>query len=576
MNVIQKSLSLLGKDRRKLPRMVLLFLVISAVDVLGIGLMGPFVSLIMDASLQASLAQFLGNILDKSIDEKTAILIVGMSLMAFFFLRFFLAVGANSVVISFSERQRLRLKVELLSTYQAMSSQTSNQRNTAEYTHSVHVLTGAFATNVLFFMLKFLSESIIVVALICLLAFKSLGVVLALGVALVITIVGWDRFSGTRLKDMGEKVNRYSGESLSFLQESLEGYEEIRVLGKTEKFKKRFEVTATKLSKVQGKTAIYGSVPRYLLELTIFFFVIFLSTFSFLFTPNFADFIPILAVFAVATVRLMPSAALMAHAIVCIRANSHTTSTLYEDHTLGLSYENERVNKKDCVVVEEFRELELKGLTFTFNGSAENILENVNIKIKAGDAIGIVGQSGSGKSTLANLILGLLDPVEGSVLINGIPLSSCRDSWQSHLAVIPQQIFLLDASIATNVSLEFDRDKIDKARLESALNMASIKDFVDSLPSGVMAEIGEKGAFLSGGQRQRLILARAFYHGRDFLIMDEATSALDSNTEERIVNEIMSLKKKVTMIVIAHRLSTIKHCDHVFEIKDGHATQQKN
>jgi ABC-type bacteriocin/lantibiotic exporter with double-glycine peptidase domain len=91
-----------------------------------------------------------------------------------------------------------------------------------------------------------------------------------------------------------------------------------------------------------------------------------------------------------------------------------------------------------------------------------------------------------------------------------------------------------------------------------------------------MAEIGEKGAFLSGGQRQRLILARAFYHGRDFLIMDEATSALDSNTEERIVNEIMSLKKKVTMIVIAHRLSTIKHCDHVFEIKDGHATQQKN
>ena len=119
---------------------------------------------------------------------------------------------------------------------------------------------------------------------------------------------------------------------------------------------------------------------------------------------------------------------------------------------------------------------------------------------------------------------------------------------------------------AGSFSMQHSGYAIKKAKLESLVNYLS---------DGVETFIGEKGIRLSGGERQRVPLARAFYHGRDFLIMDEATSALDSNTEEKIVNEIKSLKKKVTTIVIAHRLSTIKHCDHIFEIKDGRVTQHK-
>ena len=575
MNVIQKSLILVGQDRRRLPGMVALFIFISAIDVLGVGLMGPFMSLVIDVSLQDSVAQFLGNILNKSIDEQAAMLIVGISLMIFFFLRFFLGIGANAVVISFSEKQRLRLKMHLLTTYQSMSSQTSNERNTAEYIQSVHTLTGNYSTNVLFFLLKFVSEFFISVGLITLLAFHNLGLVLALIVLLAVVIFGWDAFSKARLKYFGAGINKYSGEALSFLRESLDGYEEIRVLGKTEKFLKRFEDNAVKLSKLQKSAAIYNSVPKYLLELIVLLFMVSMCTFSFVFTTDFIEFIPVMTVFAVAAIRLMPSATLLAHAVVCIRHNSNTVSVLHDDYVLGLSFNEKLMAKSDSVVVKKFRELEINGLSFTFDTKSKNILENVNLTIKSGDAIGIVGQSGSGKSTLANLILGLLDPVDGSILINGTAISACRESWQSHLAVIPQQIFLLDSSIATNISLEFDVNKIDKTKLEEALNRASIKDFVNLLPSGVMTQVGEKGAFLSGGQRQRLILARAFYHERDFLILDEATSALDYKTEEKIVNEIMALKKKVTIIVIAHRLSTIKHCDHVFEIENGKITQQE-
>ena len=195
MNVIQKSLSLLGSDRRKLPGMVVVFIAISVVDVLGVGLMGPFISLIMDPELQTSTAQFFEDNFGISTDEKSIILIVGFSLMFFFLLRFFLAIGVNSIIISFSEKQRLRLKMHLLKTYQSMSSQASNLRNTGEYIQAVHILTGHYSSNVIFFILKFVSESIICIALISLLAFQSLLVVLVLLIVLSVVTIGWDRFS---------------------------------------------------------------------------------------------------------------------------------------------------------------------------------------------------------------------------------------------------------------------------------------------------------------------------------------------------------------------------------------------
>ena len=133
---------------------------------------------------------------------------------------------------------------------------------------------------------------------------------------------------------------------------------------------------------------------------------------------------------------------------------------------------------------------------------------------------------------------------------------------------------MLDSSIAVNVALEFDDNKIDKKKLDNALEMASIKEFVESLPSGVNSHIGEKGTFLSGGQRQRLILARAFYHNRDFLIMDEATSALDNDTEKAVMEAVDFLNKDLTIILIAHRLNTLKNCDIIYKFKNGELVER--
>jgi len=273
--------------------------------------------------------------------------------------------------------------------------------------------------------------------------------------------------------------------------------------------------------------------------------------------------------------RLMPSTSLLAHAVVCIRHNSNTVSLLYDDYIQGLPSNSSLVDSDKLKSVKKFRLLEIDNLAFRHKGQAEYLFKDVNLTIKAGEAIGIIGPSGSGKSTLAELILGLIDAGEGSININGNSISDCKDSWQSHLAVIPQKIFLLDETIATNVTLEFDQNKIDMSKLKKSLAMASIDNYVESLPNGILTEIGENGTFLSGGQQQRLVLARAFYHERNFIVMDEATSALDSETEAKVISEIMSLKSEITMFIIAHRMSTIEHCDHVFEVANGKISKRK-
>ena len=510
MNVVQKSVALLGRERRKLPGMVLLFLFISVVDVLGLGLMGPFVALVMDPEKQLHLSIQLGNYLDTNLTADSAMIIVGGTLICLFIVRFFIAVGSNALVISFSESQRLRLKHRLLLTYLSMSSQISNKRNTGEYIHLIHTLTGYYSANVLYFMLKFLSETIVCVAIIGLLANQSFIIMAALVCLLAITYFGWDSFTKGPLKSLGSSINQLSGQALSQLRENFDGYEELKVLGKSKQFADRFYLNSKQLFKKQTRAAIFGSVPRYLLELIIMLFIVLVGTFSFIFTDNFSDLIPSLAIFAVAAVRLLPSAQLLAHAIVVIRHNTNSVDLLYDDY-VGQGYASQQMEKeREDAGIDKFNDLVIDDLDFAFDGQSQNVLKGINLTIKAGQSVGIIGESGSGKSTLANLILGLLDPVQGSIFVNGKDIAKCIVAWQSHLAYIPQQIFLLDASIETNISLEFDQENIDQIRLDSALEKASVKDFVHSLPRGVKTEIGEKGAFLSGGQRQRLITCKGF------------------------------------------------------------------
>jgi ATP-binding cassette, subfamily B, bacterial PglK len=180
----------------------------------------------------------------------------------------------------------------------------------------------------------------------------------------------------------------------------------------------------------------------------------------------------------------------------------------------------------------------------------------------------VIGPTGSGKSTFVDLLLGLYYPTAGEILIDGQPLTSAlMPSWRDSIGYVPQDIFLIDDTIARNIAFGLPDEKIDQARLREACAMAQILDFIEAeLHNGFGTTVGERGIRLSGGQRQRIGLARALYHRPSLLILDEATSALDMGTEAKLLEALRGLSGTLTMVVAAHRLSAVAHCEQVIDL----------
>jgi ABC-type multidrug transport system fused ATPase/permease subunit len=213
--------------------------------------------------------------------------------------------------------------------------------------------------------------------------------------------------------------------------------------------------------------------------------------------------------------------------------------------------------------------VEMEDVHFRYEDAETDVLHGISLTINPGDDVGVVGSTGAGKSTLLNILLGLLDPTSGTLDVGDRPLSERRTDWQLSIGYVPQEIYLIDDTIRTNIAFGIGRDEIDRARLDEVVRIAQLGDFIGSLPEGLDTTIGEQGVRLSGGQRQRLGIARALYHRPNVLILDEATSALDSDTEARIMSTVGSMRGELTIITVSHRLSALKHCDRIYFLRAG-------
>ena len=214
--------------------------------------------------------------------------------------------------------------------------------------------------------------------------------------------------------------------------------------------------------------------------------------------------------------------------------------------------------------------IKLSNVSYSYGESAGWALSDIDLTVPVGARVALVGSTGGGKTTAAHIMLGLLTPLEGELLLDGVSLQRNElQAWQKCCAFVPQNIKLLDASVRGNVAFGVDDDDLDEDRLWESLEMAQLAEFVSELPYGAFTKIGEDGMLLSGGQRQRLSLARAFYKQAQVLVLDEATSALDNKTESEVMESLELIGRRCTTIVIAHRLSTIRYCDRIYEFNHG-------
>jgi len=209
----------------------------------------------------------------------------------------------------------------------------------------------------------------------------------------------------------------------------------------------------------------------------------------------------------------------------------------------------------------------LKQISFRYNQQSPWVLKNLDLTIAKGSRIGFIGATGCGKSTLLDIIMGLLQPTDGTVEIDDQLITAGNHrSWQAHIAHVPQVIFLADSSIEENIAFGVHKDRIDHDRVRQAARQAQLADIIESWPDKYLTVVGERGVQMSGGQCQRIGIARALYKRSDVIIFDESTSALDSDTEEAVMQAIEALSDDLTILIIAHRLTTLKNCTEIVEL----------
>ena len=562
-------LYLVGESRSKLPALILLFLFSSILDLLGLGLIAPYVSLIMNFENQN--IDWIGNkiiALGLPMEQEFILIWMGVVLITVFLFKALTALYINHTIIVFSNMQEVRLKSYLMQTYQHLPYTEYIKRNSAEYVNAIIGHTISFR-GALEMGLKTLSDGIIAIAIFSLLALTN-GIALSLLVIILgVLVFGYDRVFRSRIKEYGRQSHHYATRLVQGVNEGIEGFKEIRILGREKYFYDLIKHNAERWTQNQGKTTIISSSPRYFLEFVLITFIVMLVITAYLFGNNLKALVPTIGFIGMAALRLLPVIHGLSNSLVHLRHNRFAVGWLYTD-LIKLKESPKSVWESSTKSTNgEFHELVLDGIQYFYPESKMPALDQISLRIQEGETVGFIGPSGAGKTTLVDLILGLLKPSKGSLLYNGEELKGSLSGWQSQIAYLPQQVFLIDNTLRNNVALGINDNEIDDQLVHESLNNASLQEFVDTLPQGIETKLGERGVRLSGGQRQRVAIARAFYHGRNVLVMDEATSALDHETESEIVEEIKRLKGKKTIIVIAHRLTTVQHCDRIYYLEKG-------
>lgn len=221
----------------------------------------------------------------------------------------------------------------------------------------------------------------------------------------------------------------------------------------------------------------------------------------------------------------------------------------------------------------------LDSVRYRYGLDQQEVLKGINLEIRHGERIGLIGGTGSGKSTTVDLLMGLLKPTSGQLIVDGNNLH-CPSrpellvAWRAAIAHVPQSIYLADNSIMENIAFGVPKEQIDFSRVRKAADHAQLTSFINSCPEGFNTFVGERGVRLSGGQRQRIGIARALYKHARIIVFDEATSALDTSTEEAVIEALEGLSRELTVVMIAHRLSTLKSCDRIFRLENGRIEAQ--
>ena len=355
------------------------------------------------------------------------------------------------------------------------------------------------------------------------------------------------------------------------LQEGLGSIRDVLLNNSQNAYLKLYQGADRPMRMKEAQNVTMASFPRYSLEALS---ILIISLYAFSLTKSDVsrpELISLLGTLALAAQRMLPAMQQIYNAWASIKANLASVNNVI-NLINSSSLINDKVSKNEKLKF--YKEINLENISFKYSGSAPLVLDSINLKIKKGQKIGIIGQTGCGKSTFLDILMGLLNPSSGKIFVDNICVNNDNDPdlikfWRNSIAHVPQDIYLTDNTIAENIAFGENFNEIDFDKLKNSAKKAKIHNFIQSKSLGYRTIIGEKGITLSGGQIQRIAIARAFYKNANILIMDEGTSALDNETERQIIMEINNLNEDLTILMVAHRLSSLKGCDKIIKFEKG-------
>lgn len=508
-------------------------------------------------------------------DANQMILFLAVLLIVIYILKNVYVMVMYSLQYRFVFNNQQRLSVRMMKSYMQQDYLFHISKNVAEFQRNIINDINGFFT-VALNALQFLAEFSVSVVLVIFLLVQDWVSTVAVATLLFLFMGVFTIFFRKVLVKIGEESRQANVQVTKWLFQAFSGIKEIKVANRETFFIANYDRSYKDCARAQRQQSVLTYLPKPVMETVCICSLMLAMIIKItVLKSDIASFVTTLSVFAVAAFRMLPSFNKITGYISGMMFNKPAIDAVYKDlmeiEQLMVQKTEEQI---DTQKVSLTTAIELKNVSFRYPESDRWILKEANLGIKKNTSVAFIGASGAGKTTAADLILGILQPEEGIITINGTEIKKCMASWHEAIGYIPQTIYLMDDSIRANVAFGIPDSEIDDAAIEKALREAQLDQFVHTLPDGVNTMIGDRGVKLSGGQRQRIGIARALYRNPSVLVLDEATSALDNDTEKEVMEAIDGLHGTRTLIVIAHRLSTIRKCDKIYEVGNGGFTER--
>ncbi|MCL2718581.1 MAG: ABC transporter ATP-binding protein/permease [Lachnospiraceae bacterium] len=554
--------------------LVIAIIIGATIEMVCLALLSPIIAILLDSSTiyTNTYILYLYNLLNFDKVEKFLALLASALAFLYIFRSCYILV-LNRIKFNFIGKTKIELSSRLLRKIIRRPYIFHTKHNSAEF-QKIIISDVNELSNILNNLCQFLSDiftsSFILIFLFTQSPVMSFSIVFAAIICLSIYFLVFR----TKIKKAGV-INRQKNVAMrKSINQALGGIKEIKVMQNEEYFENNYTKNANQYIKAYRRFQFLNSIPKLYIEAFCFGSAFIILAFIFLSGTDATAMLPLLSVFVFAAFRILPAISRVANQLnyfIYYRPSIFAVySSLFDEYE-----EPVYTNNQNCQPKSNTNDIEISGITYQYPEAIGNVLEDITLTIPDKSSVAFIGASGTGKTTLADLILGILKPQKGKIFYNGFNIHTNPHEWSKYVGYIPQQIYILDEDIRSNVAFGVNKKEISDDDIWNALELAQLKDFVLSLPEKLDTFVGDRGVRLSGGQRQRIGIARALYRDPPILILDEATSSLDSDTEKAVMEAIQNFQGNKTMIIVAHRLSTIKNCDIVFRIEGKKISKQK-